>query len=132
VFSRVVWQCPPCGYSLEGLVEDGRAQCPECGQVWTRRQLAEIQGFFTWPDWRWAWGGVLTLAVMAVAMFFGWPRMGAAAGGLLAWVCASVMMTQMLRPRLGDMGVVFGTILAAPIAGGFTAVCWPVAKLFVI
>jgi hypothetical protein len=39
-----------CRYDLHGLVEGDRAKCPECGKVWTRRQLAIMQGFFTWPD----------------------------------------------------------------------------------
>ncbi|HYE63336.1 MAG TPA: hypothetical protein VD997_15195 [Phycisphaerales bacterium] len=126
---KVVWECPTCRYGLEGLVEEDRARCPECGVVWTKRQLAEVQGFFTWPDWRWAWAAGLTPVVMVAGMAAGWRMTGLAGGLVWAWVCVWVMMAQMMRPRLGDMASVFGAMTAVPVAGVWGGVWWSVSGL---
>jgi hypothetical protein len=123
---KVRWECPRCRYSLEDLVEDNQAICPECGLNWTHEQLAEIQGFFVRPSGRKLWLPLLTPFIFGAGAVLYYPLLGLVLASLWSWLCATLVLRQMMRPRLEDFAVVVASIVGLIPAAAWTGLWYSV------
>jgi hypothetical protein len=73
-----VWRCPRCGYSLAGVVREGRARCPECARETGEPEQAAMMRAREMPR---ELGRIAQFGVVFTVLVLGWSVVG----GLGAW-----------------------------------------------
>ena len=115
--------CPGCGYKLDGLGDEVRVRCPECGRTYSWRGLSYWvqEGRFLPPTLP----GKLLLATPGVCLLAGFAgtvlgKGGPWAGGLSGWIWATACLAVLFQRAMRKHGGAFAgamTVVIAPLFG---------------